>query len=404
MIDERTQELLAERLVNRIEQLNEEILTIIGKRIKEIGKLTPSQAHQIEQILVYDKDINKIMEKLSKITELNINDIYNIMEEQAKVNQDFAKQFYEARGVHFVPFSQNKELQKQVKAIAKITADKYRNLCNTRAIGYTIRDKNNKIVFKNISNIFQETLDNAILNVTQGKTTYSSEMSRIIKQIGTSGLRTIDYESGYSRRLDSAVRMNVLGGMRDLTNELQEQFGKEFNADGIEISVHQNPAPDHAPIQGHQFSNKEYENIQNSRPFKDYQGRHYEALDRHISEYNCYHYIFSIVLGVSKQQYNNTQLQEILSKNENGAIIDGTKYTNYEITQLQRQIETKIREQKDIQILAKASGDKDTVLDAQTRITQLTNKYRQISRESGIPTKMDRLKVSGYRRINVDKI
>ena len=74
----------------------------------------------------------------------------------------------------------------------------------------------------------------------------------------------------------------------------------------------------------------------------------------------------------------------------------------YEGTQLQRKIETAIREAKDTQILAKASCDEDLVLQSQTRITQLNTKYKQLSQVSGLPTKKQRLSVSGYRRKKVD--
>ena len=404
MLNNDRQEILVERLINRIEKLNEDILTTIGTRIKEIRRLTPSQAHQIKQMLVYGEDIEKIVQQISKITNMNIVDIYNIFNEEAKINQGFAKTYYEASGIQFVPYLQNKALRQQVEAIASLTAKSYMNVSNTTAIGYTIRDMQGNITFKDISNVYRETIDSALFNITQGKTTYDQEMRRIIKQLGTSGLKTIDYESGHIRRLDSAIRMNVLDGMRQLTNELQQQFGEEFGANGIEISVHSNPAVDHSPIQGHQFSNEEYNNMQNSLPFKDYEGNQFNAIERHISEWNCYHYVFSIVLGVNKPEYSKEQLQTIIDKNNEGFTLDGKHYTNYEGTQLQRKLETQIRRQKDLQILAKASEDKELVQQAQRKITYLTTKYKQLSQISGLPTKMERLRVTGYRRINVNKM
>lgn len=404
MLNNDRQEILVERLINRIEKLNEDILTTIGTRIKEIRKLTPSQAHQIKQMLVYGEDIEKIVQQISRITNMNIVDIYNIFNEEAKINQGFAKTYYEASGIQFVPYLQNKALKQQVEAIASLTAKSYMNVSNTTAIGYTIRDMQGNIIFKDISNVYRETIDSALFNITQGKTTYDQEMRRIIKQLGTSGLKTIDYESGHIRRLDSAIRMNVLDGMRQLTNELQQQFGEEFGANGIEISVHSNPAVDHSPIQGHQFSNEEYNNMQNSLPFKDYEGNQFNAIERHIGEWNCYHYVFSIVLGINKPEYSKEQLQTIIDKNNEGFILDGKHYTNYEGTQLQRKLETQIRKQKDLQILAKASEDKELVQQAQRKITYLTTKYKQLSQISGLPTKMERLRVTGYRRINVNKM
>ena len=116
---------------------------------------------------------------------------------------------------------------------------------------------------------------------------------------------------------------------------------------------------------------------------------------------NCYHTIFPIVIGASKPEYTNEQLQEIIDNNNKGFELDGKHYTNYEGTQLQRNLERKIREQKDIQILAKTSNNKELISESQKNITQLTRKYNELNTVSGLPKKLDRLKVSGYRRTKV---
>lgn len=404
MLNNEQEEKLVQMLIDRIEALNENILTIIGTRIKQIGELTPTQVHQIQQILMYDTDIDTIIKKLAEVTNMNVNDIYNMFEYSAKTNQDFARQFYKARGINYVPYAENKPLKEQIRAIAKITAKEYANISRTGAIGYTVRDTQGNIKFRSISDTYKQAIDNAILNIDQGKTTYQQEMQKIIKDIGQSGLKTADYESGRNVRLDSAIRQSVLDGLRNLNNQLQEQFGEEFGSDGVEITAHTNPAPDHADIQGHQFSNEEFEKMQNSLDFKDVNGKHYTAIERHISEYNCYHRPFRIILGISKPLYTDKQLKEIEQKNKDGFEFDGKHYTNYQGTQLQRLIEREIRKQKDIQILAKSSGDKDLTLQTQTKITQLTTKYNQLSKISGLPNQLKtRAKVSNYKRINVNK-
>ena len=116
---------------------------------------------------------------------------------------------------------------------------------------------------------------------------------------------------------------------------------------------------------------------------------------------NCYHYAFSIVLGASKPEHSEEELNEIVERNNKGFEIDGKHYSMYEGTQMQRNLERAIREQKDTQILAKASGNMELVGETQQKITQLTRKYRELSNVSGLPTKMERMKVSGYRRMKV---
>jgi hypothetical protein len=53
MLNQEAEERLAEHLVNRIEEANTKILEKIGKAIKEIGNLKPSEVYQIQQILKY---------------------------------------------------------------------------------------------------------------------------------------------------------------------------------------------------------------------------------------------------------------------------------------------------------------------------------------------------------------
>lgn len=282
-----------------------------------------------------------------------------------------------------------------VKSLASITADIYRNISNTSVIGF-IQDG----AFKQLQQVYQDTIDKAILSISQGKQDFYSSMRQTLKELGGSGL--VQYESGRTRRLDSAVRMNILDGMRALNNETSRRFGEEYNADGIEISVHSKPAPDHADIQGKQFSIEEFDKLENGDVATDYQGNRYDGADkRHIGEYNCYHKIFSIVLGVSKPEYTNKQLNDIRESNLSGFDFEGKHYTMYQGTQLQRRIETAIRKQKDTQILARASGDTELVEQSQNKIRLLTSKYNNLCKASGLLPKKIRMQVSGYKRIKV---
>lgn len=67
---------------------------------------------------------------------------------------------------------------------------------------------------------------------------------------------------------------------------------------------------------------------------------------------------------------------------------------------MQRSLEKAIREQKDTQILAKASGNTGLVGESQERISILSKKYKELSDISGLPTKLKRLTVSGYHRVS----
>lgn len=418
MIDEKTAELLVERLIRRIEQANTYFLMKIGSSIKKIRDLKPSEAQKLVQILKYDGTYEEIIKEISKYTGLNVKEIDEIFSNYAKKDQLFYEKFYKYRDIPFTPFEQNSALKLQTMALSNIAKNEMYNFTRNNVLGYTIRDVKGKPQFYGLREIYNRVLDEALLNVGQGKETFDSAMSRILKDIGGSGLKTIQYESGRSIRLDSAIRMHLKGRLRELHNENQLIIGEEIDADGVEISVHENPAIDHEKAQGRQFSTvkpsenelSEWEKLQAGEEATDYKGvkvnldHDHKNGYRPISEMNCYHYIFSIVLGVSEPEYTDEQLQDIIDKNNKGFELDGKHYTMYEGQQSQRQLERKIREQKDIQILGKASGNNELVSEAQQRITQLTRKYKELSDISGLPYKTKRLTVANYKRTSIKKL
>ena len=93
----------------------------------------------------------------------------------------------------------------------------------------------------------------------QSAADYNSTIRETVKRIGKEGLQ-VEYESTYlavdgqlkhrRRRLDSAVRQNVLDGIRQVQQKAQELIGEEIGADGVDITAHPNSAPDHEPVQG----------------------------------------------------------------------------------------------------------------------------------------------------------
>lgn len=401
MISEEQIDLLVERLIRRTEEANTYFLMKLGASVAKIKELTPSQAQQLVQILKYGGNYEDIVKEISKYTDLNIKDIEDIFSKYAEKDREFYKKFYEYRNI---PFEESNALKMQKKALTELVKNEMYNFTRANVLGYTIRDIQGKPQFLGLRETYNRVLDEALLNVGQGKETFDSAMSRIMREIGGSGLKTIEYASGRSMRLDSAIRMHLKSGLRELHNENQKIIGEEIGTDGVEISVHMNPAIDHEQVQGRQFSLEEFDKLNKGEEAKDYKGNTY-TLDhdhkngyRPISELNCYHYIFSIVLGISEPEYSDEQLKKIIDRNNKGFELDGKQYTMYEGTQLQRNLERAIREQKDIQILAKASDNMELVGQAQQKITQLTNKYKELSDVSGLPTKVNRLRVSGYRR------
>lgn len=414
MLSDEVLDKVVERLARRMEQANTNIIKMIGKSIKKIGTLTPSEAHELVQILKYGGDYDKIINELTKATKLNVKDIKKIFRSVAKTNYQFSEQFYKYRNIKFIPFDENKVLNQQINAIANATAKEFVNLTQTSAVALGKVNKDGSVSYKALKKAYYDLLDEAVLNVGQGKETFESAMYRQLKEIGN-GVKVIfpttyidkdGIERNRTMRLDSAIRMQMKSALRDMNNQMQQDLGKEFNADGVEVSVHLNPAPDHELVQGKQFSNKEFEKFQNDEIAVSYDGIEFPAISeetghdrRSIGQYNCYHKIFSIVLGVSKPLYTNEQLQEIIDDAHKTITFDEKEYTMYEATQLQRKLELEIRKAKDNQILGRSSGNEKLIYESQEKITLLNQKYKDLLKATKLPNKVNRMRVSGYKRV-----
>lgn len=402
MLSEEVIDKVVERVTSRIEKANTYVLTEMGKRIKRVGTVSASERLQLIQVLKYGGDYEKIATKLAEITDKNVYEIYKIFEEVAKNDYRFAKQFYEYRDMKYIPYNKNLALQQQVRALASLTVNEYINLTRTRALGFgLVNDITGEITFKGLKETYFDLLDEAVLSVSQGKETFDTAMYRQLKNIGESGLKVV-YPSGRTMRLDSAVRMNMKSGLTNMHMEMQKQLGEEFGSDGVEISVHNAPAEDHELAQGKQFSNKEFEKLQGTGIATTYDNIEIDLYKgkgfRPIGEYNCYHYIFSIILGVSKPTHTNKQLQEIIDKNNKGFEYDGKHYSVYEGTQLQRQLETAIRKQKDDYMIGKAGDNEQLMAESQKKLKALSQKYKDVSEASGLSIKRERLRVQGYKK------
>lgn len=181
--------------------------------------------------------------------------------------------------------------------------------------------------------------------------------------------------------------MNVLDGIRAVNQDIMRQVGKEFRADGIEISAHALCAEDHLPYQGTQMSNKEFDRLQN-------------RLDRPFGMWNCRHNWWPIILGVSQPTYSPEELAEFKHNSNEQITIDGVTKTRYQWTQEQRRVETAVCYQKDIAIAAKSSGDDLLRRTTQRNINKLQQYYRKISAKADLIPDKTRMAVSGFRGQN----
>lgn len=367
-------------IANRYEKINVTLIKAMAEQIKEIGRLTPSNVNRLEQMIKYNQNIDKITYLLAQESGKSLSDIMDIYEQSGKGIYDNMLYMYKYRQFEPVPFSENIAMQTYLNGMRTLTANTFVNLAST----YVIFEP------------YRQLVDIAVQAITSGVSSYtdyireaitSPPLGHTLIKDAWEGMR-VQYSSGYTRRLDSAVRMNILDGVKQVNNATREQVGKEVGADGIEITAHALCAKDHLPIQGRQFTKEKFAEI-NSQ------------LKRKISTCNCKHYTFPIILGLSPKTYTSEELDKYKELSNREVDIDGKKYSRYDVTQIQRNIETEIRRQKERYIFSSGIADKITMQKAENRILLLSRKYKSVSSQANLAQRVNRLYVPGYKGKNL---
>ena len=400
MLSEDSIDKLMKPILDRQEAISMFLVAKIAKQIKRIGEMTPSSINTLERLYKTGADVRKINAELARLTGLQVKAIKNMIKVIALDAYKDSKAFFDYRKKPFIPFDKNVELQRIVKAIANQTAETYQNISKAQA--FMLRDPKNpkKLIPTPAAEAYQKVVDEAIQAVRLGGVDYNTAMRKTLDELADNGPRVV-YESENGKkttqRVESAVERNLHDGVRAINQGVQDEVGKEFGADGKEITVHRFSAPDHEPIQGHQFSNKEYAKLQNHEAFHDYKGNNFKAIKRAIGVWNCRHFTYSIILGHSAPVHSDEELQKYIDENAKGYTLPNGKHlTMYECTQEQRRMERQIRYAKQEKIAADYAGNVDKAAASVAKVKDLTRKYKEFSKACGLSVKFDRIKVEGY--------
>lgn len=365
-------DIIADYFQNQYYLAYEEVLKKIGKRIKDVGHMSASDAHALQQVTAYGADIQEIDAILKKQAEKSQEEMQKVYEEIANNGYEFAAKFYDAKGVLQVPISENIPLQNTLTALLKTGSELMQNFGNTSSLGVV----NRRGVFVPFREHYVRMIDDAVLLVSTGVKDYNSAISSTVKELLNSGIR-VKYESGYTRDIYSAVRMNILDGCNQVWLKTQEECGKQYGSDGFEISAHGLCAPDHIDIQGRQFTKEQYNRLNST-------------LQRPIGKMNCRHFAFPIVIGVSPPTYTEEELKQV--NNLSNAIVSSGNWsgTRYEASQVMRRYESRIRQQKAQSAFFGAMGDDAQKAIANKKVRQLSSEYRAFCANTGLTQRRNR--------------
>ena len=157
------------------------------------------------------------------------------------------------------------------------------------------------------------------MQVSTGAADFHTAMRDSIKAMGGNGIR-VQYESGTTRRLDSAVRQNLLWGAKQASIEYNDLIGQELECDGVEIDWHSFPRPSHEFMQGKQYVLGKARTIN---------GEYFESADaalERLEDYNCYHYKTPIICGISEPRYSKEELARLNKQNSRVFEIEAKKH------------------------------------------------------------------------------
>ena len=368
---------LPQELTDLYDQLSEFILRDIARRIAKGAQITDTAEYQLYRARSLGLSTDEIAAKIAEINGSSAAEINRLIREAAAQSDEFDRKMLGADKGAAIPLEENTQLQKLISAQIAETAGKCENLTNT--MGFADHDFLGRVYYLSMTDMYRREMDAAHMKVVTGATDYMTAIRQACNKLAASGVRTIDYESGRSDRIEVAARRALLTSVAHVTHRISEQNGEELGADGWEMSAHSGSRPSHAVYQGRQYTQEQYERI--IKPL--------------ISEPNCRHDVFPIILGVSEPTYTEEELQNI---DQPPFTYEGRTYTAYEASQQMRKMERAMRKQKDRCIVADAAGDEEAFATASIRLNRQKYIYEDFCKAADSYTEYERTYVTGFNR------
>lgn len=368
---------LPQELTDLYDQLSEFILRDIARRIAKGAQITDTAEYQLYRARSLGLSTDEIAAKIAEINGSSAAEINRLIREAAAQSDEFDRKMLGADKGAAIPLEENTQLQKLISAQIAETAGKCENLTNT--MGFADHDFLGRVYYLSMTDMYRREMDAAHMKVVTGATDYMTAIRQACNKLAASGVRTIDYESGRSDRIEVAARRALLTSVAHVTHRISEQNGEELGADGWEMSAHSGSRPSHAVYQGRQYTQEQYERI--IKPL--------------ISEPNCRHDVFPIILGVSEPVYTEEELKNI---DQSPFTYEGRKYTAYEASLQMRKMERAMRKQKDRCIVADAAGDEEAFATASIRLNRQKYIYEDFCKAADSYTEYERTYVTGFNR------
>lgn len=374
---------MPDAFVQLAQQVEDEILQDVARRIGKMGTLTETADWQLwryQQTEAVRENVVKLLAKYSGKSEATIR---RLLKEAATEAMEREDAIYYHYNLEPTPFEESAALNNLLNAGARQTCGTWRNLTATTA--------------NTVSGAFERTLDVAWGKVATGAFDYKTAVKQAVDSLADE-MPEITYPSGHTDSLEVAARRAVLTGVNQTAGKLQEARMDEMNVEFVETSAHGGARPSHAEWQGRRF---------HRGGAVDYLGKHYPDFEQAtgygtgagLCGWNCRHTFFAVFpeLG-DPPTWTEESLQELNARNIE---YNGKLYTQYEVNQMQRARERNVRKWKK-RYLAESAAGSDTT-DSAVRLKAARQSLSEFAKATGWRVDSARVSVPKFGRSEASK-
>ena len=383
-------EKIASKIAARYADLEVRIMQDIVRRIKKTGEITSTADWQINRLKILGYSSEDIENALKDTLNASYPEMFELYDKVIDWEYVRNKDLYEQINAEYIPFEENEHLIQVTSAIKKQSLEDLENI--TRSLGFYL-DYGGRKVLTPLSQVYSGYLDNACMDIVTGAFDYNAVLRRVVTQLTNSGLRQIEYSSGYASRIEVAARRAVMTGLTQLSGKIAEYNAEKLGTEYFEVEWHAGARPTHTIWQGRVWSQQQLYDVCGLGTVTGLCGA------------NCYHPYFPFVPGVPVRTYTDDWLDEQNRKESEPTEFRGKEYTLYEAKQRQRQMETAMRAQREkVQMLQDGDADPDDVMLAKCKYQGQLDEYARFSKQMGLKQERERIYIDGRWRVAPGRI
>ena len=351
-------EALPRRFVQLWQQVEDDILQDIARRMKSLGELdplTPTAIWQAWRLAETRAVRSNTVATLARYTGKSRAEIKRLLETAGAQTLAVDDAVYTAAGLDPPPVNQSPALLNLLNAGYRQTCGTWQNLTATTA--------------NTVTGAFEDRLSRAWGLVSTGAMDYSTAIRRTVDDLADT-MPYITYPSGHTDTLEVAARRAVLTGVNQTCAKLQLKRMEEMGCEFVEVTAHEGARPTHAVWQGRVY-HRGGAVVQDGERYEDFETATGYGTGPGLCGWNCRHNFYPFYPGVSVRNYTDERLAELDARN---IPYGGGLYTRYEITQMQRALERRVRKYKRRYLAETAAG-----VDASQSAAKLKAARQQLS-------------------------